>query len=248
MVNDFKTGLVCGIGLAIAATSGLCVSQPAFAQVIPDRTLGSESSVVNSDVLIRGLTSDRVDGGARRGANLFHSFLEFNVAAGRGVYFSNPIGVGNIFSRVTGSNASNLAGRLGVLGTANLFLLNPNGIIFGPNASLDVAGSFTASTARDLLMADGTVYSATNPSASSLLTVSVPLGVQFGKDQPKATITNRGNLSTGQDLTLEAGNLDLQGQLQAGNNLTLKATETVKIRDTVTEPFVARSGAKMSTA
>jgi len=91
MVNDFKTGLVCGIGLTIAATSSLCVSQPAFAQVIPNRTLGSESSVVNPDVLIRGLQSDRVDGGARRGANLFHSFLEFNVAAGRGVYFSNPI-------------------------------------------------------------------------------------------------------------------------------------------------------------
>jgi len=159
--------------------------------------------------------------------------------------FQQPDRVGNIFSRVTGNNASNLAGRLGVLGTANLFLLNPNGIIFGPNASLDVAGSFTASTASSLLMADGTVYSATSPTASSLLTVSVPLGVQFGKDQPKATITNRGNLSTGQDLTLEAGSLDLQGQLQAGNNLTLKATDTVKIRDTVTEPFVARSGGKM---
>ncbi|MCY7324100.1 MAG: filamentous hemagglutinin N-terminal domain-containing protein, partial [Phormidesmis sp. CAN_BIN36] len=244
MVNYFKTGLVCGVGLTIAA-SGLCVSQPAFAQVIPDRTLGSESSVVNPDVLIRGLPSDLVDGGARRGANLFHSFLEFNVAAGRGVYFSNPIGVGNIFSRVTGSNASSIAGRLGVLGNANLFLLNPNGILFGPNASLDVAGSFTASTASSLLMADGTVYSATSPTASSLLTVSVPLGVQFGKDQPKATITNWGNLSTGQDLTLEAGNLDLQGQLQAGGNLTLKATDTVKIRDTVTKPFVARSGGEM---
>ncbi|MBW4695618.1 MAG: filamentous hemagglutinin N-terminal domain-containing protein [Lyngbya sp. HA4199-MV5] len=216
-----------------------------MAQVTPDRTLGTESSVVNRDVIIKGLPSDRIEGGARRGANLFHSFLDFNVAAQRGVYFANPTGVNNILSRVTGSNASNIAGRLGVLGGANLFLLNPNGIIFGPNASLDVAGSFMASTARDLLMADGTVYSATNPTAASLLTVSVPLGVQFGKDQPRATITNRGNLTAGQDLTLEAGNLDLQGQLQAGGNLTLKATDTVKIRDTVTEPFVARSGGNM---
>ncbi len=71
-----------------------------------------------------------------RGCNLFHSFQEFNVDEGRGVYFSNPDNIVNILSRVTGDNISQILGTLGVLGNANLFLINPNGIVFGPNARL----------------------------------------------------------------------------------------------------------------
>ena len=100
----------------------------AFSQVTPDNTLRNESSVVNT----RDETSDSIDGGAVRGQNLFHSFQEFNVDAGRGVYFANPEAVNNIFSRVTGNNVSNILGTLGVDGAANLFLINPNGIVFGP--------------------------------------------------------------------------------------------------------------------
>ena len=99
-----------------------------LAQVTPDNTLWNESSVVNT----RDETSDSIDGGAVRGQNLFHSFQEFNVDAGRGVYFANPEAVNNIFSRVTGNNVSNILGTLGVDGAANLFLINPNGIVFGP--------------------------------------------------------------------------------------------------------------------
>ncbi len=77
-----------------------------------------------------------------RGANLFHSFREFNVEEGRSAYFTNPAPIENILSRVTGDNPSQILGKLGVLGNANLFLINPNGIIFGQNASLDVRGSF----------------------------------------------------------------------------------------------------------
>ncbi|HBK64299.1 MAG TPA: filamentous hemagglutinin, partial [Cyanobacteria bacterium UBA11166] len=108
----------------------------ALAQLIPDNTLGTESSVVNPiDEL-----NDRIDGGAIRGTNSFQSFLEFNVGEGRGVYFANPDGILNILTRVTGNNPSNIFGRLGVLGDANLFLINPNGIVFGKNASLDING------------------------------------------------------------------------------------------------------------
>ena len=67
-------------------------------------------------------------GGAERGVNLFHSFLEFNIETGKGVYFANPVGIDNILARVTGNNISEIRGTLGVLGNANLFFLNPNGI------------------------------------------------------------------------------------------------------------------------
>ncbi len=151
------------------------------------------------------------------------------MAAGRGVYFGNPAGVDNILSRVTGGNLSNIDGRLGVLGSANLFLLNPNGIVFGPNASLDVAGSFLASTAAGFRFADGTTYSATNPDASPLLTVTAPLGVQFGRDQAGA-IANAGNLTTGQNLTLIGGTVVSTGQLNAPRGNLEVVADDVAVR------------------
>src|ERR671933_204580 len=222
--------------LPIASTSVLCAiastgmlgvltfsENPAVAQITPDATLGTESSVVTPNINIRGLPGDRIDGGAVRGANLFHSFQEFNVGDGQRVYFANPTGIENILSRITGNNLSNILGTLGVDGGANLFLLNPNGIIFGPNAKLDIAGSFVASTANSVVFENGYQFSAKNPEAPPLLTVNVPLGVQYGANQPKATIANAGNLAVGQNFTLSADNLDLQGQLQAGQDLTLQA-------------------------
>ncbi|MBD2537010.1 filamentous hemagglutinin N-terminal domain-containing protein, partial [Nostoc flagelliforme FACHB-838] len=148
------------------------VSDRVNAQIVPDNTLGAEGSVVTPNVNIRGIQSDRIDGGATRGANLFHSFQEFNVGEGRGAYFANPTGIENILTRVTGSNPSNILGRLGVLGEANLFLINPNGIVFGPNASLDIQGSFLATTADRIKLGDSGYFSATQPQTSSLLSVS----------------------------------------------------------------------------
>ena len=107
----------------------------------PHRTLGNENSRTVFDT-INNLPSDRIEGGATRGVNFFHSFREFNVGEGRGAYFANPNGIANIFTRVTGGNPSNILGTLGVQGNANLFLLNPKGIVFGSNARLDLRGSF----------------------------------------------------------------------------------------------------------
>lgn len=64
------------------------------------------------------------------------------------MYFVNRNGIQNIVSRVTGKEASNILGTLAVEGNANLFLLNPNGILFGKNAQLDVRGSFIGTTAN----------------------------------------------------------------------------------------------------
>jgi filamentous hemagglutinin family protein len=236
-----------GLGLAGVLVWGEAnfLGSPTLAQITPDSTLGTESSVVTPNVNVRGFPAERIDGGAVRGANLFHSFQEFNVGDEQRVYFANPAGIENILSRVTGNNLSNILGTLGVDGGANLFLLNPNGIIFGSNAQLDIAGSFVASTANSVVFDNGYQFSAKNPDAPPLLSINVPLGVQYGTNQPRTTITNTGNLAAGQNLTLDAGNLDLQGQLQAGNNLTLQAQDTVKIRDSVTNPFIAAAGGQL---
>ncbi|XWK89926.1 MAG: S-layer family protein [Phormidium sp.] len=184
--------------LGLLTFSGIALSgQLSLAQVVPDATLGNESSVVTPSV-IRGLPSDQINGGAVRGNNLFHSFREFNVGAGRGVYFANPDGVARILTRVTGNNVSQILGTLGVLGNADLFLINPNGIIFGLGARLDLNGSFIGSTASKIRFADGLEFSATNPQSSPLLSVNVPVGLQYG--------TNPGRIVN--QSTDEAGNLD----------------------------------------
>jgi filamentous hemagglutinin family protein len=158
----------------------------AIAQIIPDNTLGPESSRAVDDT-INNLPSDRIDGGARRGSSLFHSFGEFNIGEGRGAYFENPSGITNVFTRVTGGNQSNILGTLGVLGNANLFLINQKGIVFGPQARLDVRGSFLAATADSIVFNNGVEFSSTNPLAAPLLTVNIPVGLRF-RENPGAIV------------------------------------------------------------
>ncbi len=183
------------------------------AQIVPDNTLGAESSIVTPNVNINGIQGDRIDGGAIRGANLFHSFEQLSVLEGRGAYFTNPAGIANILSRVTGANRSNILGRLGVIGNANLFLINPNGIVFGPSASLDVQGSFVATTANAVEFGDRGIFSASAPKSPQLLDVN-PSAFLFNQIPPGA-ITNRSvvglRVRQGQNLILLGGNVNLDG-------------------------------------
>jgi len=205
----------------------------AEAQLIPDNTLGKEKSIVNPTKLIQ-----RIDGGAIRGSNLFHSFKEFNIDNGRSVYFSNPTAIQNILTRVTGKNPSSIFGKLGVLGNANLFLVNPNGIIFGQNASLDISGSFTATTSPSIFFDNDFEFSTTNPVAPPLLKINITPGLQYSRSQ-QGDIANQGNLTVGKDLNLIGKNLILTGRLNSGRNLNLKTLENLQIRDNLDNPFIA---------
>ncbi len=111
------------------------------AQISPDNTLRNNSIVNQVD------QEWQINGGETVGNNLFHSFSQFNVGIGETAYFlNNETAIANIITRVTGSNISNVDGIIKADGTANLFLINPNGIIFSSNAKLNIGGSFRGQT------------------------------------------------------------------------------------------------------
>lgn len=141
--------------LLVILTGSLCsISVPLDAQIVPDSMLGDQRSRLTPNA-IPGV--DLIDGGAQRGSSLFHSFDQFNINPGQRVYFANPSSIQNILTRITGNTTSNIQGVLGVAGNANLFLLNPNGILFGPNAQLDIRGSFVGTTVHLYLTMDNSL-------------------------------------------------------------------------------------------
>ena len=145
LLNFLMTQRLILIGSTILGTC--LVINPAQSQVLSDGT-------TDTSVLGNCKTSCDVTGGAVAGQNLFHSFQEFNIPSEASVYFNDP-GIANIFSRITGNNPSEIFGTLGVKGgDANLFLLNPNGIMFGEGATLDLNGSFFATTADEIQLGD----------------------------------------------------------------------------------------------
>jgi filamentous hemagglutinin family protein len=200
----FLTVLSTSLPLAVAA------------QVVPDETLGSERSRVRRST-VRGREADLIEGGAARGRNLFHSFREFSIREGDAAYFANPAAIENIFSRVTGSNPSNIQGLLGVDGAANLFLMNPNGILFGPNASLDVQGSFVGTTANAIGFGDLGFFSATNPDVPSTLLTVNPSAFLFNQ----IPVGNIANLSIAPAGTQPSGNPEFGLRVGNGQSLVL---------------------------
>lgn len=148
--------------------------------------------------------------GSKNGGNLFHSFSTFNLDAGESATFSGPSDVSNILARVTGGSASNIDGTIrSTISGANFYLINPKGIIFGPNAALDISGSFTASSAAYVKLADGGRFDAVNPAADVL--TSAPIG-SFGFLATAEPITLNGTqltTQTGKGVSVVAGNISM---------------------------------------
>lgn len=212
-------GLLSHIGATIALQLG-AFEMPAQAQIVPDATLPS-----NSQVTANG-SSFTIDGGTVRGSNHFHSFTEFSVPTGAEAFFNNGSQIDNIITRVTGGRISNIDGLIRANGAnVNLFLLNPNGIVFGPNARLNIGGSFFGSTAESLLFSDGSFYSATNPEAPPLLTINVPLGLQLGPNSGSIRVRGPGHNLTQERSVIIRDNRPMGVAVVPGNSLALVGAE-----------------------
>ncbi len=203
-----KQGLSLLFSLSCLTLSQGIFLKAATAQVTPDGT-------TNTTVDVNG-NNFTINQGDRAGSNLFHSFGEFSVLTDGSVFFNNAADIVNIFSRVTGGNISNIDGLLRA-NSANLFLLNPAGILFGPNARLDIGGSFFGTTADSFLFEDGE-FSATDLDNPPLLTINAPIGLNF-RDNPGDIVNRSGSgaengglqVDTGANLTLVGRNLSLEG-------------------------------------
>jgi filamentous hemagglutinin family protein len=169
------------------------------AQITLDGSLGPPGPLTGPDYRIGA------ELGQLRGSNLFHSFGAFNVPTGGSATFTGPPTIANILSRVTGGQPSAIDGLLrSEIAGANLFLLNPSGVLFGPNASLDVRGSFHVSTADFLRFGDGAKFSA-NLGQESMLTVAPPTAFGFLGSNPAGLTIQGGSLKVSEGKALSVG-------------------------------------------
>ena len=199
-------------------TNSLQINSVSAQQITSDETTGT---TVTSDG-----NNFTIQNGTRNDGNLFHSFQDFSVPSGGSAFFNNGNDISNILSRVTGGNISNIDGLIRANGSANLFLINPAGIIFGEGASLAIGGSFYGSTADSILFGDGE-FSAVNNLDAPILTINAPIGLNF-RDNPSDIVTNGSEnaidiadfsllaVAEDQSINLIGGNINL-------NNTTLFA-------------------------
>ena len=207
-----KPTITCLIQSSCLVFSSSLFSLSAMAQVTTDGT--TSTTVTSPDG-----SNFTINDGDRAGANLFHSFQDFSVPTNGSASFNNAVDIQNIFSRVTGGNLSNIDGLIRANGSANLFLINPAGIIFGSNARLDIGGSFLGSTADSLLFEDGTEFIATDGQNKPILTINPPIGLGF-RDNPSdlqvqgsslEVKPNRTLALVGGDINLAEGNIVAPG-------------------------------------
>jgi len=188
--------------LAVSAITPL-----AYADITLDGSYG------RAGALTPVATDYRIDAalGVQQGTQLFHSFATFNLAAGESATFTGEADITHIFSRVTGGSPSHLDGTLrSTMPVADLYFLNPAGVIFGENARLALSGSFYVSTADYLQFSDGTRWATTTPT-QAVLTAAHPVAFGF-LDTPPASITKHHSLlavSAGETLALIGGDITL---------------------------------------
>jgi filamentous hemagglutinin family protein len=175
------------------------------AEVTLDGTLGPAGSLAGPNFMIPDTVGQTV------GTNLFHSFGLFNINTGESATFTGPAAIDNVISRVTGGSQSFIDGPLSSkIESANLWFINPAGVLFGQHASLDIQGSFHVSTADYLKLGEGGRFEATNPE-NSVLTVAPPEAFGFlGERQPAGIAVQGGFLKVPDRETLSVVGGDIR--------------------------------------
>jgi filamentous hemagglutinin family protein len=249
------------MALLIDSVANRAIAQ--MTNIVPDKTLSDKNSTFDGT---------NIAGGVTQGKNLFHSFEIFNIGDKQQVDFLNLFGAKNIITRVTGRESSKIDGTLSVQGGANLFFLNPNGISFGSNARLDMTGTFVGSTATGLKFDDNNVYGTDQPQVP-LLTMTTPIGLQFGRNPGAISLDNSRAFDSengykGSSLILVGGNINLDkskislpgGKIElvaigsAGNvnldysnlNNYQKSSITVPLKQTMAD-IILKSGSRLRT-
>ena len=175
--------------------------------------------------------------GEQHGGNLFHSFERFGIGKGETATFTGPDSVDNVISRVTGGVRSQIDGTLSsTIPGADVWLLNPSGVVFGEEAQLDVRGSFHAGTGDSVAFADGEHFSA-DRARPSVLSTAPPAAFGFlpGSPGESATLAVRRaalEVDPGERLELAGGDVRLtQASLStAGGHVDLAAQDEVTVR------------------
>ncbi len=195
------------------------------AQVVLDGKFGTSGPLTGPNFNITaGL-------GTTRGNNLFHSFTQFDLKSGDTATFSGPANIQNILARVTGGGASSIDGTIrSDIAGANLFLINPNGVIFGRNAAVDVSGSFAASTANYLKLADGARFvAALDADDSGLSTAPVSAFGFLGNHRGTISIQESTlAVGDGQTFSLVGGDIVMDGGLvrAPGGQISLASVQS----------------------
>lgn len=176
----------------------------AVAEVVLDNSLTNTPALPGPDFQITA------DHGVQQGANLFHSFQSFSLTSDQSATFSGPNSVANIIGRVTGGATSNIDGTINsTIPDANLFFINPAGVMFGPNAEINIDGSFYVSTADNLSFADGTRLATGNANAP-ILTSASPAAFGFlGNNADVSLQGTTTELADGARFVVAAGNINI---------------------------------------
>ena len=177
--------------VSLGAVLWLCAARWVAGAVVSDQTLGVVPVSASG-----GIYSIPAAAGLLRGGNLFHSFSQFNLVNGEKAVFGGLNGVQNVLSRVTGG-ASSIDGHIEC--AANLFLINPGGIVFGPNATVNVSGAFSVATADAIKFSDGSRFNASPATAEGDSLTSAPVSAFGFLSQKPASIEFSKTLLAGQD-------------------------------------------------
>ena len=224
--------------LSVLLVGSLLLGTAAFAQIIRDGTIGP--GVDTQPTNAPNFTIPEWHGEIA-GSNLFHSFQEFNIRAGESATFtsSGAVAIDNVISRVTGGNLSAIDGLLrSTVPGADFYLINPQGVVFGEGAQLDINGAFKTSTGTTLEFSEGPAFDAS--AAAPILNVAAPTQFGFIGASTAPIVLHGATLEHSNDIELTAGQITISDarvltdsrEAQDAGDITLSAGRSIDLENT----------------